>query len=183
MAKKTATGFRKGDAVAVIASWDGNGTVSIRRATVHSSGPKVLRLLDPTTGETFRSMFTEHDVKSSIGEGFRTVVLDETDAGLEAKPVHLMTPQQRGILAAPTESFAAKVERIREELTTTATLRERARLAAERLEWLTAAQLLRRAEAIYPARFRDQASGKADRAAMLERATSYERAAVRAGRS
>jgi hypothetical protein len=48
-----AKAFKKGDRVTVISSWDSKGTVSVRHATVHSCGVKVLRLTCDITGDEF----------------------------------------------------------------------------------------------------------------------------------
>lgn len=67
--------FKKGEKVAYVQSWDGQGTFRIRRATVHSCGAKVLRLIDAATGETFKIGFRAYSAP---------VVRDASDAELEA---------------------------------------------------------------------------------------------------
>ena len=45
--------FKKGDRVSVIEDWNFRGLVSVRHATVHSCGTKVLRLTCDATGDEF----------------------------------------------------------------------------------------------------------------------------------
>lgn len=77
MAKK----YRKGDAVAVLTSWDDKGTVQIRRATVHSCGRKVMRLIDARTGELFGTEYRPENPE--IHAHGSHVISDAADANLE----------------------------------------------------------------------------------------------------
>jgi hypothetical protein len=45
--------FKKGDRVTVIEDWNCEGLVSVRHATVHSCGTKILRLTCDVTGDEF----------------------------------------------------------------------------------------------------------------------------------
>lgn len=69
------TKFKKGDHVAEVRTWDRKGTAFVRRAVVHSCGPKVLRLQDAATGEMF---------KVALQPGADYVVADAPDAELLA---------------------------------------------------------------------------------------------------
>lgn len=76
--------FTKGDAVAMLASWDNKGTVRIRRGVVHSAGKQLMRIQDATTGEMFKAAYRpEHNVMRQFN-GIR-IIADSDNATLEAE--------------------------------------------------------------------------------------------------
>lgn len=75
--------FRKGDKVAMLASWDNKGTVSIRRGIVHSAGSQLMRLQDEA-GVMFKAAYRpEHNVMGAFN-GIR-IIADADKASLEAE--------------------------------------------------------------------------------------------------
>lgn len=76
--------FKKNDKVAIIGSWDGKGTVSIRRVVVHSWGAKIAKFADTITGEMVKyQVWVDRPTYGS------RIVADASDAELFAIALEL----------------------------------------------------------------------------------------------
>lgn len=76
------TKFAKGAKVAFLSSWDNKGTITIRRATVHSCGKKVMRLQDEQAVMFGAAFQPEHNAMTAFN-GIH-VIADADDATLIA---------------------------------------------------------------------------------------------------
>lgn len=89
--------FKKNDKIALIANWDGCGTVYIRRGTVHAAGKKVMRVMLANGEMLEQAIYMTHFNTSPTFQ----VVADADDATLDRMAMN----QAEAILAGERDRF------------------------------------------------------------------------------